>query len=244
MKMKISSYIAAVAIVSLLAACVKKDNFDPPSSILSGRIVQLGTTTPLAVRANLDAQNMLELRQRGFPLFTPIGVYVKQDGSFSASLYDGNYKLTRASRGPWVANTDTINVTVKGATTVDVPVVPHQTVSGFTVAVSGTKPAYVFTASFTLKQVSTVVVDQARFFIGKTNIVDVTNSFVNASKTAAVLGAFTNGSLSTTIAVNMPTPTSTPAFYYNKNYVYGRVGVKAKDIGEYTYSDVLKITLP
>src|SRR4051812_34652244 len=98
-----------ILICVLIAACTK-DNYDPPKSMLSGQVVYQGQ--PVGVRSN---GVQLELWQPGYQFFTKIPIYVDQDGTFSAALFDGNYKLTRLKgNGPWADNTDTINVVVKG----------------------------------------------------------------------------------------------------------------------------------
>ncbi|HMI02529.1 MAG TPA: DUF3823 domain-containing protein, partial [Pedobacter sp.] len=104
------------------------DNFEPPKSVLTGRLVFDGK--PVGIRQGIS---VLQLFQPGFETVTPINVNVKQDGSFASTLFDGNYKLIRISgNGPWEANTDTINVVVKGATSFDVAVRPYFTISDAT----------------------------------------------------------------------------------------------------------------
>src|SRR6476646_6291576 len=119
MKIKFLSGIA-LALIAVFPAC-KKDNLKAPSSTLTGQVVYQGQ--PIGVRSN---GVQLELWQSGYQLFSKIPVYINQDGKYSATLFDGDYKLTRLKgNGPWVDNTDTINVHVSGATTMDVPVQPY-----------------------------------------------------------------------------------------------------------------------
>src|SRR5660397_127396 len=84
-----------------------QDNFDPPTSMLTGTIVY--NSTPVGVRSN---GTQLELWQYGFKLRSKISVYIAQDGTYSARLFDGNYKLVRLAGAPW-ANIplDSIDVT-------------------------------------------------------------------------------------------------------------------------------------
>src|SRR5688572_5356036 len=118
MKYKLSFIIGSLVV--FLAAC-KKDNFEPPKSWLTGKVVY--QNQPLGVRSN---GVQLELWQPGYANFSKIPVFVAQDGTFSANVFDGNYKLTfLRGNGPWVETTDTINVSVKGSTEVDVPVTPY-----------------------------------------------------------------------------------------------------------------------
>lgn len=63
----------------------------------------------------------LQLYQDGYANHDPITVYATQDGTFSAVLFDGPYKLvTKDKNGPWVNNRDTIYVEVKGKTRCEV----------------------------------------------------------------------------------------------------------------------------
>src|SRR5687768_1881292 len=118
MKYKLSFIIGILVVFS--AAC-KKDNFDPPMSWITGTVVY--QNQPVGVRSN---GVQLELWQPGFANFSKIPVHVAQDGTFSANVFDGDYKLTfLRNNGPWVDRTDTINVSVRGSATVDVPVTPY-----------------------------------------------------------------------------------------------------------------------
>src|SRR6476469_9520926 len=122
MKRKI---IFSCILAPLLFTACKKDNKDAPQSTITGRVVYNGQ--PLQVKSNAV---QLELWQNGYQLFTKIPVYVNQDGTFSAKVFDGTYKLTRLKgNGPWQDQTDTILVQVKNSTAVDVPVTPYFTVS-------------------------------------------------------------------------------------------------------------------
>src|SRR5690349_15530892 len=105
-------------VVSVLGGC-KKDNKEPPKSVLTGTVLVEGTKQAVGVASN---RVQLELWQNGYALFQKIPVYIDQDGTFSATLFDGQYKLVRLSGAPWTNNTDTITVNLKGSSTVDVPV--------------------------------------------------------------------------------------------------------------------------
>jgi len=109
----------SLLIATSLAGC-DFDNYEPPKSVLEGRLVYDGQ--PVHVRENAI---QLELWQDGYALHTAIPVYVKQDGSFQATLFDGDYKLVRKQNvGPWVSDPDTVLVELRGGQTLDVPVQP------------------------------------------------------------------------------------------------------------------------
>ncbi len=178
MKIKAILYIASAAII-LLTAC-KKDNYAPPSSQLAGKVVYQGQ--PIGVRSS---GIQLELWQRGYQLFTKIPVYIDQDGSFSATLFDGNYKLVRLKgNGPWADNTDSIDVTVKGNTIIDVPVDPYFIIKNASVQKNGSN----IDAAFTVQAVNTSKsLELIRLYLGLTTITDQNNNAANVSKAAAAI---------------------------------------------------------
>lgn len=216
----------ALALCALLAGC-EKDNKEAPAATLSGRLVFQGQ--PLGLRSN---GVQLELWQKGYQLFTKIPVYVGQDGSFSAKVFDGNYKLTLLrGNGPWADKTDSIDVQVKGGAQVDVTVDPYFLVKEASFQRSGTT----VTGSFKVQQVNTSKpLELVRMYIGQTLITDQTNNAGNAQKLAAAL---TDLSQAQTLSVTVPASLAT------KDFVYARVAVKAVGVAELVYSAPQKIML-
>jgi len=216
----------SLALLILVAGC-KKDNYDPPQSQLTGRIVFQGQ--PVGVRSN---GVQLELWQPGFQLYTKIPVYIAQDGTFSAMLFDGNYKLTRLKgNGPWADNTDTIQVQVRGATTVDVPVDAYFVVKGETIQKSGTN----ITTTFSLQRGNTSKnLEDVRLYLGRTNIIDPNNNDAVVTKAASAIPDLTQP-ISLSVAI--------PASLADKDYVFARVGVKTVGVAELAFSIPKKIAL-
>ncbi|RDC61960.1 DUF3823 domain-containing protein [Adhaeribacter pallidiroseus] len=215
-----------LAVITLVTGC-QKDNYDPPSSTLSGRVVYEGQ--PIGVRSN---GVQLELWQPGYNLFTKIPVYVAWDGTFSASLFDGDYKLVRLrGNGPWLDNADTINVQVKGSTVVDVPVTPHFIVKTSTFQKNGNA----VTATINLQQINAgSKLERVNLYLGTTTIVDQNNNAGGAE----VLGtAITDLSQPITLTVNAP------ANLVSKGYTYARIGVKTEGVAERLYSVPQQVSL-
>ena len=213
------------AVVLLFTGCAK-DNYEPPKAVLNGRVVYQGQ--PVGVRSN---GVQLELWQRGFQVFSKIPVYVAQDGSFSASLFDGDYKLVQLrGNGPWVDKADSIDVQVKGTTTIDMPVTPYFTISNATFQKSGND----ITASGKVNQVSTNAIERVSLYIGTTNIVDVTNNSARLDRTGAAIA-----DLSQPLALSV----ALPAALLTREYVYARLGVKTSGIGEMIYTEPAKVML-
>jgi hypothetical protein len=205
----------------------KKDNYDPPQSQLTGKVVFQGQA--VGVRSN---GVQLEIWQPGFQLYTKIPVYVAQDGTFSAMLFDGDYKLTRLKgNGPWADNTDTINVQVRGATTVDVPVDAYFIVKGETIQKNGSN----ITTTFSLQRGNTSKnLEDVRLYLGRTNIIDPNNNDAVVTKAASAITDITQP-ISLSVAI--------PASLADKDYVFARVGVKTAGVAELAFSIPQKIAL-
>lgn len=212
------------AAVLLLAGC-GEDNFEPPKSVLSGRVVY--QNQPVGVRTN---GVQLELWQRGYQLFTKIPVYVNQDGGFSASLFDGDYKLVRLrGNGPWVDNTDTIDVQVRGNATIDVPVQPYYNVRNQTFQRSGTN----LTATCKVDPVATGrAIERVTLYVGPTQFVDVNNNAGSISLSGTALA-----DLSKDLSFSFALPTSVST----RSYLYTRIGVKTVGVAELLYTPVQKV---
>jgi hypothetical protein len=211
--------------LGLLAASCEKDNITPPTSQLTGRVTYQNQA--LNVRGGSNVQ--LELWQRGEFFRNKIPVYVAQDGSFSATLFDGEYKLTRLrDNGPWVNNTDSITVQVQGNTIVDVPVQPYFTIGTAAIAKSGNN----VTASFPITKVGTRDIESATLYLGYTQFVDNANQFASVSKGSADL---TNLGQPVNLSVAIPASA--------RGTIYARVAVKTQGVNERIFSPVQKITL-
>ncbi len=210
----------------LFVSC-KKDNKEAPSSTITGKITF--NKQPLSIRSN---GVQLELWQRGYQLFSKIPVYVNQDGTFSAKVYDGNYKLTLLKgNGPWIDKTDSIDVSVKGLAQVDVPVNPYFIISNESFQKSGKT----ITATFNVQSVnSSRALELVRIYIGQTIITDQINNAATDQKSAT---AITDLSQPITLSVTIP------AALENKDYVFARIGVKAVGVSELLYSQPKEIKL-
>jgi len=209
----------------LLSAC-EKDNFNEPTARLTGRIVYQGQ--PVGVRSQ---GVQFELWQPGYQLFTKIPLNIAQDGTFSAELFDGNYKLVRAKgAGPWADNPDTINVSLKGSVSVEVPVEPYFIIKNASIEKNGTAVKATFTVE---TNTSVKTLELAKLYIGPNLIVDQNNNSANVQVMAA---AITLGQ-PVTLNVNIP------ASIANDTYIFARVGVKTTDVAELIYTQSQKIQL-
>jgi hypothetical protein len=219
-------FLAAIITAGLVSSCVK-DNKPEPKSVLKGRVVYEGQ--PVGVRSN---GVQLEIWQRGYQLFTKIPVHINQDGTFSASLFDGDYKLVRLrGNGPWVDNTDTINVALRGTQELDVPVTPYFVFKNDTYSKGEGKVS----ATFNLEQVNTSRnLERVNLYIGTTMIVDPNNNAGNAQQVAANITDLTKPiTLTATLSAALA----------GREYVYARIGVKTSGVGEMLFGAPQKIML-
>jgi len=224
MKLKLITIITAGAAL-LLAGC-EYDNFEAPESTLSGRVVYEGKA--VGVRNNGP---QLELWQDGYPLRSSIPVYLKQDGTFSASLFDGRYKLVRRGDSPWLQQaTDTVIVNVSGNTNVDLPVTPYFTLTNETFQKSGNA----ITARFVVNRVvQTAAIDFVRLYLGKSVLTDQVQRELVADANVGTLVVGQETAISGDLPDNLK----------NLDFVFARIGVKSKSSGEYFYTPVQKIAL-
>ena len=209
-----------------LAGC-KKDDAAPPSSLITGKIVY--NKLPLSVRSTGVE---LELWQYGYSTRIKIPIYVNQDGSYEAKVFDGNYKLTMLrGNGPWAEKTDSIDVALKGSTVIDITVDPYFVISSSTFAKSGNAIA----GTVSLQRVNTTRnLESVTLYVGQTMITDQNNSGASVTRAASSITDLTQPiSLSANI----------PAALAGKDYVYARVGVRISGVGEQLYSVPMEIKL-
>jgi hypothetical protein len=250
--MKSKLILLAALLTLLVSVGCKKDNREPPESTLNGTVVITGGKVPVGVRSN---GTQLELWQYGYALRQKIPVYINQDGTFSAKLFDGNYKLVRLSGAPWANNTDTINIDLKGSANVEVPVTPYFTIGGETITYNAADTSLV--SVFSLSQmVAGKTVTRLSLNIGITNFVDATNQIPFDPASGDIAPPANHLTAPTTIKVLL-----NPARYpdipgkskaelrrqltqaLQKGYAYARVGVQTTGVSERLYSQVKQISL-
>jgi len=223
--MKHYRFIFLFMIVAFTVTSCGLDNYDAPQSRLQGKITYNGEE--LGLRGTGEAVQ-LQLYQDGYQLRDYIRVYVGQDGSFEALLFDGVYKLvTRDKNGPWVNNRDTIVVNLKGSADVEVPVTPYFTISNELISLSGN----VLNATFNVnKIVSTANIDYVTLLVSKTSFVDDVTYIARKD--------FRNqqpGSLN--LSMDLSDNTSVAA----AKALFARVGVRAVGADQAIYSDIVRL---
>lgn len=220
----------SICFLIALSGC-EKDNYDAPKSQLSGKLVY--ENDYIGVK---NSGPQLELWQDGFELRAKIPVYIAQDGTYNAKLFDGQYKIVRLAGAPWeTPSNDTIVVNVKGNTVQDVPVVPFFIARNVTAQKNGDA----ITANFTINKISN---DAARnlekviLCMSRTIIVDEQNRITYEGAPELKASEITLGQPAA--LTNNLTGDLTTA-----EYAFVRVGVKTEGIGQLMYSEPIKVNL-
>lgn len=244
MKIKLH-HIIIVALIITLAAC-KKDNYDAPSSMLSGKIVYKGE----AIQVEYN-QVPYEVYQPGFGKVGPIGsasitgasnlapTYFAPEGTYSLMLFDGDYKIVvRPGQGPFLwkqtgGKVDTVVVSLKGNQTLDLEVTPYYMVRSPQFTVSGR----VVSGAFKLEK---IITDANAKNIEKVSLYTNKTMFVSKADNIAVFDSTTNA---LTDLNDIKLKVTVPAIVPTQNYVFARIGVKIVGVEDMIFSPVVKVTL-
>lgn len=228
-------YIVFFALCGTLFSC-EKDNYKAPSSTLNGKLVYQGE--PIGVERN---QVPFQLYQYGFGLVGPIGSSFAQDGSYSAVLFDGDYKfIIPNGQGPFMLKQtssgapDSIAISLRGNQTQDIEVMPYYMIRNPQFTVAGGK----ITATFKVEKIvtdSTMAknIEKVEFYINKTQFVS-RGGDDNIASTDMDGGDIADMS-------NITLTVDVPAIVPTQNYVFARVGVKIDGVEDRLYSQVQKV---
>ncbi|RNL87844.1 DUF3823 domain-containing protein [Sinomicrobium pectinilyticum] len=221
----ITRLVLALCLITLVAGC-DYDNFEEPAAVLEGNVVYEGQ--PVGVRTNGP---QLELWQDGYALDKNIPVYIAQDGSYSVSLFNGEYKMVVKEGGPWVPElNDTIVIRVNGRTEFDVPVTPYFTVNNESFQVNGNS----VTVNFTIEKiVETTNLQSVNIYFGTAVLTDQNKNEYVAN---VDIGSITTGQ-PTTVSIDIP------EHLQGAGYLFARIGVRSTQANEFYYSHVEKIEL-
>ena len=202
----------------VLAGCAI-DNMDEPQSHVQGRIVYQGKN--IGVRSTGGAVK-LEIWQSQFGAEAAMDVYVAQDGTFSAMIYDGPCRLVaKDGVGPWENRHDTIYFDMQGSVDLEYPVVPFFTISDEHYSLSADS---VLTATFKVEKiVEQAAVQACGLIVNRTRFVDMTSS------DGAVAGMMdADGMVTATFDLK--------TLMRDQRFLFARVYVKIKDVEEAVYS--------
>lgn len=219
--MKTLNYIPVVILSVLLFGC-GLDNYDEPSSQLTGKIIYNGET--IGVR---HASVIFDLYQDSYELSNTIEVFVDQDGTFSSMLFDGDYRMVaRDNNGPWLNGSQPVEFSVKGNTQIEYKVTPYYTFSNVSIVRTGNNIA----GACTLNKVDgSREVEEITLYVGKTRFVDDRdyNKLVSANQ-IPVAGV-------NNLTVNI---SEIEAKY---PVLYARLGVRISGVSQRIFSEIVQI---
>jgi len=233
--MKISfKYIIAILCIITLYSC-KKDNYDAPSSMLSGRLVYQGA--PIQVEYDRVS---FQLFQFGFGKVGALGGTFDQDGKYSMLLFDGEYKFTIPNgQGPFLwkktpsGTPDSLTIDLRGAQTVDIEVTPYYMVRNPQLSASGQTVSGSFGLDKIIDGVEGKDVERVNLYVNKTLFVSGANNIATSSLDGSEITDLNNINLQVTV----------PAMTPSQNYVFARIGVKIAGVEDMIFSQIEKINL-
>lgn len=232
MKIKFQ-YIGLLALLIGAASC-KKDNYDAPSSKLTGKIQYMGE----AIQVEYD-RVPFELYQFGFGKVGAIRQTFAPDGSFSCLLFDGEYKLIIPNgQGPfkWKQTAggapDSLVINLSGSKTIDLDVTPYYMIRTPQLSVSAGKVNGSFKAEKIITDATGKNIESVNLYINKTQFVSSTDNIGSASISGGSIADPDNISMQVTIPTIIPT----------QNYVYARLSIKIAGVEDRIFSPVVKLT--
>lgn len=232
--MKIKLHHILIVSCVILLSC-KKDNYDQPTSVLSGKLVYKGETFGVE-----KDQVPFQLYQYGFGKVGPINQTFAPDGTYSSVLFDGEYKLIVPNgQGPFLwkktaaGDPDTVVITIRGSQTMDLEVTPYYMIRTPQIAAPGGKVNATFKAEKIITDaVNGKSIENVGLYINRTQFVSNGTNIASASMAGSAITDPNN------IALSVSIPTLTPA----QNYVYARVGIKIANVEDRIYSPLFKVT--
>ena len=229
----IFQYIIILAVAVALMSC-EKDNYEPPKSQLTGKLLYQGT--PLNFQYNRVSY---ELYQEGFGKTGALGSTFTPEGEFSHLLFNGTYKMVvPRGQGPFLWGSeadgqDTVVINLNGNTNIDFEVLPYWMIRNPQLATSGGN----VTGTCSLEQIVTnanaKTIEYVTLYISKTVFASSDNNVATTSIEGSAITDINNISLSAAV------PTLVPA----QNYVFARIGVKFAGVDDMLFAPVQKLDL-
>ncbi|MFT3935889.1 MAG: DUF3823 domain-containing protein [Chitinophagaceae bacterium] len=229
----IFQYIAVLTICTTGLSC-KKDNYSAPSSTLSGRITYKGEAIGVE-----NYQVPFQIYQFGFGKVGAINGTVSQDGSYSALLFDGTYKLIFPNgQGPFKwkqlssGAPDSTVITMSGNQTLDLEVTPYWMIRTPVLTGGSGKVTATLKAEKIITDVANAKdIEYIRLFINNTQFVSGGNNIANANINGSAITDLNN------ISLNVTVPNIAP-----QTYVFARIGLKIAGVEDLIFSPLQKIT--
>lgn len=233
MKIPFKYFLGVLALVS--AAACKKDNYAAPGVHLSGHLIYNSDTIQLERN-----QVPYQIYQYGFGQVGPIGHTFSQDGGYSETLFNGNYKIIIPNgQGPFLwkqtasGDPDTVNVTLKGDQAVDLQVTPYYMIRNANITISGGTATATCKVEKIITDANAKDVERVSLYVNRTQFVSNSDNIVKKDLAAADITDMNNISMSVAVpAITNP----------SQNYVFARIGVKIDGLEDMIFSPLVKIS--
>ncbi len=227
-------YILFMMLMIALSSC-EKDNFEEPSSTLTGRIVYKGE----ALNFEYNRVNY-ELYQPGFGKTGPIGSVFTPEGGFSQVLFDGNYKfVVPAGQGPFVwkqtaaGKPDSLSISISGSKQMDIEVMPYFMIRTPQLTFAGGKVTGTCKLEKIVTDANAKNIERVTLYISKLQFADSQTNVATANLAGSAITDLNNVSLNVTV----------PALVPAQNYVFARIGVKFSGVDDMLFGPTVKLTL-
>lgn len=234
--MKIRFHFFLLVIITVSVMSCKKDNYKAPSSKLSGHLVYNGDT--LGLETN---QVPFQLYQYGFGKVGPLEETFAQDGSYSALLFDGDYKLIIPNgQGPFMwkqlssGAPDSLAITLKGSQVLDLEIIPYYMIRNAQISGGGTTVTATCKIEKIITDVNAKDIERVNLYINKTQ-------FVSGNGDQQIARAEIGGGSvdPNNVTLSVTVPSMVPA----QNYVFARIGLKIAGVEDMIFSPLQKIQL-
>jgi hypothetical protein len=211
----------------------KKDNYDAPSSTLSGKLVYQGA----AVELEYD-RVPFRFYQYGFGKTGSIDGTFAPDGSYSAVLFDGSYKMViPIGQGPFKSKEiaagvpDSIDINLNGSRVLDIEVEPYFMIRNPQITIANGTVTGNFKAEKIITDASGRNIERVSLYLNKTKFVSGADNIAATNMNGAdIMNA-------DAISMNVAVPAISPV----QNYVFARIGLKVQGIEDMIFSSVIKL---
>lgn len=223
---------------SLFLFACEKDNYDPPTAQLSGKLVYQGES--INVEFN---QVPYQLFQFGFGKTGPVSNTVfTQEGTYSVLLFNGTYKLVVPNgQGPFLwkqtpgGAADSITVTMNGSQKLDLEVTPYYMIRTPQITAAGANVTATFKLEKIINGANAKNIERVSLYINKTAYVSGNGNYNVGATNKAAADIVDPNNVSLSVAV--------PAIIPAQNYIFARIGLKIAGVEDMIFSPIVKLTL-
>lgn len=232
MKITFRHIIILVTVAGFMAC--KKDNYDPPKTKLSGKLVYQGE----AIQVEYD-RVPFQLYQYGFGKVGAIGGTFAPDGSYSMLLFNGDYKFVIPNdQGPFIwkklpsGAPDSLSITLNGNQELDIEVTPYYMLRNAQLTAGAGRVSASFAAEQIITGADAKDIERVSLYINKTQFVSGANNIAFTDVAGSSVADMSNIMLEAAIPDIVP----------SQNYVFARVGLKIAGVEDMIFTPVQKLS--